>query len=62
MNLVAAYQEITQGALVELVDAVRTRVLNMALEIQSEVGENDVDLKHITPREAKKLDQAVVCQ
>jgi hypothetical protein len=54
MNLIAAYQEITPGALVELVDVVRTRVLNMALEIQSEVGERGQDLKRISPQEAKE--------
>lgn len=41
----------------EICDAVRNRVLNMALEIKSDVGETDADLKKITPQEAKQVDQ-----
>lgn len=54
--LVSAWQEIPKSALIEVVDTVRNRVLNMALEIQAEVGETDADLKRITPnlQEAKK--------
>jgi hypothetical protein len=32
----------------------------MALEIQSEVGDKDKDLKKITPEEFKKVDQTIV--
>lgn len=60
MVLIAAYQEIPKPKLVELVDTVRNRVLNMALELQSEVGETDDDLKKITPQEARKIDQTVI--
>jgi hypothetical protein len=61
MGLVAAYQEIPRGAVVELLDVVRTRVLNMALEIQSEVaGKDEDDLKHMTPQETKQIDQTIV--
>ncbi|HEY4901310.1 MAG TPA: hypothetical protein VIH91_10885 [Terriglobales bacterium] len=62
MNLVSAYQEVTRGALVEVVDSVRTRVLNMALEIQSEIGERDEDLKRMTPQSAQRVDQTIVQQ
>lgn len=60
MNLVYACQEITRGALVGVIDAVRNRVLNMALEIQAEFGAADDDLKRIPPKEAERLDQAIV--
>jgi hypothetical protein len=43
-----------------ILDTVRTRVLNMALEIQSDVGEKDEDLKEITPEESKRVDQTIV--
>jgi ABC-type proline/glycine betaine transport system substrate-binding protein len=32
----------------------------MALEIQSDIGEKDEDLKEITPEESKKVDQTIV--
>lgn len=60
MVLISAYQEIPKQSLVELVDTVRTRILNMALEIQSELGERAHDFKHITAQEAKNIDQTVV--
>jgi hypothetical protein len=40
LNLIAAYQEIPKPTLVEVLDTVRNRVLNVALEIQSELGED----------------------
>jgi len=59
MILNHAYQEIPKSSLVEMIDTVRTRVLNMALDIKSEIGETDADLKKITPQEAKKVDQTI---
>lgn len=56
MAFVAAYQEIPKSALIELLDTVRNRVLNMALEIQSEVGESDEDLKRLTPNAEAKIE------
>jgi len=58
--LISAWQEIPKGGIVALLDTIRTRVLNMALEIKSEVGETDADLKKITPQDAKRVDQTVV--
>jgi hypothetical protein len=60
MILNQAYQEIPKPSLVEMLDTVRNRVLNMALEIKSEIGETDADFKQITPQNAKKVDQTVV--
>lgn len=57
--LISAWQEIPTSAIVGMLDTVRTSVLNMALEIKSEIGETDADLKKITPQDAKKVDQTV---
>jgi len=62
MHLVAAYQEIPKPTLVELLDTVRNRVLNVALEIQSELGGRDEDLKHITPQSEEKIEHYVTQQ
>jgi hypothetical protein len=62
MSLVDAYQEIPKPTLVELLDTVRNRVLNVALEIQSEVGKRDEDLKHITPQSEEKIERYVTQQ
>lgn len=62
MSLVVAYQEIPKPTLVELLDTVRNRVLNVALEIQSEVGSRDEDLKDITPQAEEKIERYVTQQ
>jgi hypothetical protein len=62
MHLVAAHQEIQRPTLVELLDTVRNRVLNVALEIQSELGERDEDLKHITPKSEERIERYVAQQ
>jgi hypothetical protein len=59
-QLFSAHQTVPKSAIAGIIDTVRTRVLNMALEIQSEVGEKDEDLKEITPEESKKVDQTIV--
>ena len=59
-QLFSAHQSVPKSVIAGIVDTVRTRVLNMALEIQSEVGEKDEDLKEITPEESKKVDQTIV--
>ncbi len=58
--LTDAYHEIPKSGLVELLDTVRTRVLNMALEIHSEVGENDRDLKQVAPNTENRINQTVI--
>jgi hypothetical protein len=60
MILNHAYQEIPKPSLVEMIDTVRNRVLNMALEIKSEIGDTDADLKEITAQKAKQVDQTIV--
>lgn len=60
MHLHSAFQEIPKSGLVELLDTVRTRVLNMALEIQGEVGEDDPDLKHVEPASESRINQTII--
>jgi AbiTii len=59
-QLFSAHQTVAKSTIAGIIDTVRTRVLNMALEIQSEIGEKDEDLKQITPEESKKVDQTIV--
>jgi hypothetical protein len=59
-QLFSAHQSVPKAVIAGILDTVRTRVLNMALEIQSDVGERDEDLKKITPEELKKVDQTIV--
>jgi hypothetical protein len=59
-QLHSAHQMVDSSVIAGILDTVRTRVLNMALEIQSDVGEKDEDLKEITPEESKKVDQTIV--
>ena len=58
--LTSAWQEIPTPGIIGMLDTVRNRILNMALELQSEIGDEDEDLKKITPEESKKVDQTVV--
>jgi len=58
--LISAWQEIATSGIVAMLDSVRNRVLNMALEIQTEIGDNDKDLKKISPEESKRVDQTVI--
>jgi len=59
-QLFSASQVVPKSVIAGIVDTVRTRVLNMALEVQSEVGEKDEDLKEITPDKSRKVDQTIV--
>lgn len=59
-QLFSAHQSVPKAVIAGILDTVRTRVLNMALEIQSDVGERDEDLREITPEELKKVDQTIV--
>jgi hypothetical protein len=60
MALQSAYQEVPKTNVVELLDTVRTRVLNLALEIQGEVGDDDPDLKHVPPATENRINQTIV--
>jgi len=57
--LISAWQEVPKSGIVGMLETIRTRVLNMALEIKSEIGETDADLKKITPQGAEKVDQTI---
>ncbi len=57
--LFSASQHVPKSAFSGIVDTVRTRVLNMALEVGAEVGKRDEDLQHITPAAAAKVEQSV---
>jgi hypothetical protein len=48
--LIRAWQDISFGAVAGMLDTVRTRVLNVALDIKSEIGESDADLKTVPSR------------
>jgi hypothetical protein len=59
-TLMSANQTVPKAAIAGILDTVRNRVLNMALEVKSEIGETDADLERMAPQEAKKVDQSVV--
>lgn len=58
--LISAWQELSKAGLIGMLDIVRNRVLNMALEIQTEIGEKDEDLKNVTAEDREKVDHTVV--
>ncbi len=58
--LISAWQEVPKNALVELLDTVRNRTLNMALEIKDELGTSYADLRKIEPSEAAKIQHIIV--
>jgi hypothetical protein len=59
-TLVSACQKIPKSVIAGISDTVRTRVLNMALEIQTEIGKTDAELEHVTPQAAEKVERSVV--
>jgi len=61
-SLHMAYQEVPLGVVAGLLDTIRTRVLNMALDIKTEIGESDADLKKVSPnsKEAEKVNHIVI--
>jgi AbiTii len=62
--LVDAWQEVPMGVIAGMLDTIRTRVLNMALELKSEIGESDADLKKVksSEAEAEKVNSIVLTQ
>jgi hypothetical protein len=60
--LVDAWQEVSFGTIAGLLDSIRTRVLNMALDIKSELGDTDSALKSVAANstEAEKVNRIVV--
>jgi AbiTii len=59
-QLWSAHQIVPKSSLAGIIDAVRNGVLNMALDIQSEIGGEDEGLKEITPEMSKKVDETIV--
>jgi AbiTii len=57
MALNHARQIVAKHSIIELVDTIRNRTLNMALELQSELGEQD--LKKITPADKEQVDRTI---
>ena len=58
--LISAWQDVPKSGIVGMLDTIRTRILNMALEIKSEVGKTDEALEQITPQEKEKVDQTII--
>jgi hypothetical protein len=63
-QLFSAHQDVPKSAVAGLLDTIRTRVLNMALELKSEIGESDADLKKVKQdsAEAEKVSHIVQTQ
>jgi hypothetical protein len=57
--LVSAWQMVPKPSLVELLDTIRNRVLNMALEIKDELGAA-TNLRGVSPAEVRKIEQTIV--
>jgi hypothetical protein len=60
--MTTAWQEVPFGAIAGMLDTIRTRVLNVALDIKKEIGESDADLKKIEPNseKAEKVNHIVI--
>lgn len=58
--MLSAYHDVSWSAMAELLDTMRTRVLNMALEIQDEVGEDDPDLKQVDSACKNRISQIII--
>lgn len=56
----SAWQEIPVSVLVEMLDTVRNRTMNMALQIKDELGTSYAELRRIEPQEAKRVDSIVI--
>jgi AbiTii len=56
----SAWQELPVNAIVELLDTVLNRTLNMALQIKDELGTSYADLHRIEPSEAAKIQSIIV--
>jgi hypothetical protein len=60
--LARAWQEVPFGAIAGMLDTIRTRVLNVALDIKKEIGDTDADLKKIEPNSerAERVNHIVI--
>jgi hypothetical protein len=57
--LSSAYQSVPKSAIAGIVDAIRNRTLDMALELKSKIGDTDEALKKAMPQE-EKVDQTII--
>jgi hypothetical protein len=58
----SAWQEVPLNALVELLDTIRNRTLNMALEIKDELGTSYADLRQANVSESDAKIQSIIFQ
>ena len=60
--LTQAWQDLSRGVIIGLLDTVRTRVLNVALDIKSEIGDSDADLKKVpsSSEVAERVDHIII--
>ena len=58
-GLVSAWLELSESTIVEVLDTVRNRTLNMALQIKDELGTSYADLRRIQPGDAAKIQSIV---
>ena len=58
--LITAWQEVPKSAIVELLETIRNRTLNMALAIKDELGTSYQNLQKISSSEAAKVESIVV--
>jgi hypothetical protein len=56
-NLIRAHQDVPGTVFVSILDTVRTRILQLALELKDELGSKSTDISEIPP---KRVDQSVV--
>lgn len=59
MSLIKAWQSVPRSVLVQVLDTVRNRTLNMALELKNEIGQTE-DIKDISLAEGAKIEQTII--
>jgi AbiTii len=59
-HLVQAWQTLDRSALAQIVDAIRNRVLSMALDIRRSIGKNDEELENASPQAAANIERSIV--
>jgi len=60
--LVSAWQEISKSAIVEMLDSIRNRTLNMALQLKDELGTSYTDLRKIESKGKEASIQNIIFQ
>jgi hypothetical protein len=60
--LVSAWQEISKSAIVEMLDSIRNRTLNMALQLKDELGTSYTSLRKIESKETQASIQNIIFQ